>query len=136
MYKIWSVGLIIVYVLLLILAIYLLLNGFICDDHTCRPMMDAKAKTKTSKKEQLYLLSDLCQEGLWPFAYIASSILAGLIFSILPMHLDIKTYTVVFLVTFIVFYCIIGFFIHHYVVPIKKYIMEYIQDHKNDQDLI
>ncbi len=128
MYKICTITLILVYIILLIFAIFLLCNGFICDEHTCRPMVEAKKKNKTLKKEQLHLLDNLCQEGLWPFAYIASSILCGLFFSILPMILDIRTYTVVFLVTFLVFYCIMGFFIHHYVVPIKKYVMNYINE--------
>lgn len=131
MYKIWSVGLIIVYVLLLIFAIHLLINGYICDDHTCSPMIKAK-KQSTRKKEQLHLLTDIGQDGIWPFAYIASSILCALFFSILPMLLTIQTFIVVFLVTFIVFFCIIGFFIHHYIVPIKKYIMTYIENDKND----
>ncbi len=128
MYKIHLLGLIIVYVTLLIFAVILLLGGYICDGHTCRPMVEAKEKTKTEKKEQLYLLDHLCEEGIWPFAYIASSILCGLFFTIFPIMLDVKTFTIIFLITFIVFFAIMGFFIHHYVIPIKRYMRQFIED--------
>lgn len=127
MYKICTITLIIVYIILLMFAFSLLINGYICDGHTCRPMIEAKTKT-TTKKEMIYLLDKLCEDGLWPFAYIASTILSCLILCIFPMVLDISIYTVIFLVSFLVFYCIIGFFVHHYVVPIKKYIMAYINN--------
>ena len=130
MYKIHTILLIMVYIILLIFAIHLLGTNFICDDHTCSPMI--KAKKHTSKLEQLHLIDHLCAEGIWPFGYIASSILSGLFFSIFPHILNISTYTVVFLVTFLVFYAIMGYFIHHYVVPIKKYIRKYINDNIDD----
>lgn len=135
MYKIHVITLIFVYVILLIFAIHLLLNNYICDEHTCSPMVKAK-NTPTVKSEQLYLIDNLGQDGIWPFAYLASSILAGLFFSIFPGILNISNYTIVFLVTFLVFFAIMGFFIHHYVVPVKKYIRTYIDDNiENNSDI-
>lgn len=121
-----SVALIITFVVLLIMAIVLLLNIYICDNQACTSFTDA-FKHSSQKKILLTLLDNLCEDGIWPYAYIASSILAGLFFGTLPIQLTVKLFALGFLLTFIVFYAIMGFFIHHYVKPIKRYIMDYIE---------
>src|SRR5437868_13981985 len=65
------VGIFIVYVIILILALSILVNGFICDDHTCHTFVNALTK-KTDKAVALNLLDRVGeQDSLWPIAFIA-----------------------------------------------------------------
>jgi len=128
MKRIIHIGIIIIYILLLALAIWMLTAGYICDDHTCAVFKNAFAKHDVSKNQILYLLDKLCDESVWPFAYISSSIISFLLFAILPICLTFTYFVITFLVVFITFYCIMSFFIYHYVLPIKKYIIDYIRN--------
>ncbi len=121
-----NVTLIFFFILLLIFAILLLAYNFICDGHDCKPFTIA-CKEKNEKDQILVLMDNLCEDGLWPFAYIASAILTGLIFACLPFILTIKYFTIIFLLSFLVFYSIIAFFVHHYVKPIKQHISKFIK---------
>lgn len=118
-------SIIIVYLIILSLAIYILIQGFICDDQTCRPFINAFEK-KTDKEVALFLLDQLCEESLWPIAFIASSIIMFLLVAILPLTLCMSHLMIIFLISFISFYCITAFCVYHYVKPIKQYIIEYI----------
>lgn len=121
-----NVTLITFFILLLIFAILLLAYNFICDGQNCKPFTIA-CQEKHEKDQVLVLLDNLCNDGIWPFAYIASAILTGLIFACLPFVLTIKYFTIIFLLSFLVFYSIYAFFIHHYVNPIKQYISTFIK---------
>lgn len=121
---------IIIYVFLLGLAIYMLINGYICDDRTCRPFLQALCK-KYKKEQVTYLLENLCEESLWPYAYIVSSIIMLLLITILRLPMYMPYFTIIFLISFISFYCIISFLVFHYIRPIKKYIQDYIDNNCN-----
>jgi hypothetical protein len=123
--------LILTFVILLIMAIVLLLITYICDNQACKPFNEA-FQQPTKKKIMLKLLDNLAEDGIWPYAYISSSILAAIFFSTLPIQLTVKLFALAFLLTFIVFYAIMGFFIHHYIKPIKRYIMDYINENIED----
>lgn len=123
-----NILIIIVYIFLLGLAIFMLINGGICDNHTCHSFVQACLK-KTKKEQIKHLLDNLCEESLWPYAYIASSIIMLLLIVILPLPYKICHFIIIFLISFISLYCIIGFLVYHYVRPIKKYILEYIDKH-------
>ena len=121
------IGIIIIYFIILALAIYELITSYICDDHACLPF--TRAFNKPNRKAIIiHLLTKLCEESLWPFAYIASSIIMFLLMAILPLPLSITFFILIFLISFISFYCIIGFLVFHYVKPIKDYIIEFIND--------
>ena len=121
-------GIILVYLIILALAVYILVRGFICDDHQCHTFITALCH-KTEKEIVLHLLDRLCEDSLWPIAFIASSIIMFLVIAILPIPLWMPYFTIIFLVSFTVFYCLIAFVVYHYVVPIKHYIKQFINTH-------
>lgn len=122
-----NVTLITFFILLLAFAILLLAYNFICDGKNCKPFTIACQETE-EKEQIIVLLDNLCEDGLWPFAYIFSAILTGLIFACLPFILTIKYFTIIFLLSFLVFYSIMAFFVHHYVKPIKTHITKFIKN--------
>ena len=131
LYRLMSIILIIVFIVLLLFAILLLGYNFICDGHSCKIFTEACLET-SEKRKVLFLLKELCDDGIWPYAYISSAILCGLLFSILPIPLGVRIFTAMFLVSFLVIYSIISFFIHHYIKPIKDYIRKYLEQHGDD----
>lgn len=122
-----NILLIAAFVILLIFAIVLLFHLYICDSHDC--VIFQWCSDKQGKDKILFLLDKLCEDGMWPFAYLSASILAGLFFAILPIRLTIQYFALVFLLTFLVFYAIMSFLVHHYVIPVKQYIIDYIRKH-------
>lgn len=123
--KIIHIGIIIIYFLLLILAFLELTSHYICDDKNCSAFQHAEKQTGT-KNQILFLLNKLCEESTWIYAYIGSSILTPLFFIILPLRLNFEYFAMTFLIIFITLYCIFSFFVYHYVIPVKKYIIDYI----------
>ena len=129
MEQVISLILIFFFVILLLFAILLLGHNYICDGQTCGPFIKSQ-ELETDKEKVLFMTNALWDDGIWPFAYISSAILTGLIFALLPVILSVRMFAVAFLLSFIVFYSIIAFFIHHYVRPIKEYIIDYIENEK------
>jgi hypothetical protein len=82
-----------------------------------------------NKNQVMYLLDKMGEESVWIFAFITSSIITFLIFAILPIYLSLSFFAIIFLIAFISFYCIMAFFVYHYLLPIKQYIKDYIKDH-------
>lgn len=118
---------VIVFAILFIFAVYLLFLNFICDDHTCLSFVCALEK-KTDKEQIITLVDKLCDDGMWPYAYLASAILASLIFAICPFYLSIPNFAIIFLLGFFIFYAIISFMVHHYIRPIKIFILDYLNN--------
>jgi len=84
-----------IYILLLIWAIYTLMTSFICDEHTCTIFTSA-LKQAENKSQILFLLNHLCEETIWPYAFISSSIISFLFFAILPIKLTLFYFLVTF----------------------------------------
>lgn len=124
------------FIILLFFAILLLGYNFICDGQSCKIFTVSEGVAKATnacvkgkeKNKVLFLVKEFCDDGIWPFAYISSAILCGLLFAVLPLPLSVRLFTVMFLVSFLVFYSIMMFFIHHYVKPIKDYISKFIDN--------
>ena len=124
-----NILLIAAYIILLIFAIILLFYLYICDNHSC--MIFQWCCDKQGKDKILALLDKLCEDGMWPFAYISASILTALFFAILPIRLTIQYFAMVFLLTFLVFYAIMAFLVHHYIIPVKRFIIDYVRNQKD-----
>lgn len=131
MYTTINIAIIFIFIFLLILSIISLLNNHICDYQNCKSFIDAFQHNST-KKRLLMILDNLCEDGLLPFSFITSLIICGLFFCILPIILNVKLFLLVFLLSFLTFYLVFAFFINHYVIPIKKYIREYIEKNISD----
>src|SRR5258708_27158269 len=133
MQKSLHIILIIVFFILFGFALYLIFNNFICDDHGCRIFVCA-LENKSKKEQALHLIENLLEDGIWPFAFIASAISTGFILAILPITISVQMFAITFLLSLLTFYAIILFMIHHYVVPVKKYIKKYIESINNKDD--
>jgi len=120
---------IIIYLLLLIWAIYTLMTSFICDEHTCT-IFTLAFKQAENKSQILFLLNHLCEETIWPYAFISSSIISFLFFAILPIKLTLFYFLVTFFLSWLIFYALISFLVHHYVIPMKDTIIDYIKNHQ------
>jgi len=118
-----------IYILLLIWAIYTLMTSFICDEHTCTIFTSA-LKQAENKSQILFLLNHLCEETIWPYAFISSSIISFLFFAILPIKLTLFYFLVTFFLSWLIFYALISFLVHHYVIPMKDTIIDYIKNHQ------
>lgn len=127
--KVIHIFLTLVYVILLILALIELTLDNICDDQNCRVF--TRSNEIKYKNRVIYILDKLCEESVWPIAYIAASILSTILFIVLPIQYTIMAFATTFLIVFITFYSISSFMIYHYIIPIKKYIIEKIKNHKN-----
>jgi len=120
--KVIHIFLILIYLIILILALKEITFDNICDNQNCSVFIRAFEKPDT-KEGIIYLLDNLCEETVWPFAYISATILSPLFSYILPIELNVMYFSTTFLIIFITFYCILSFMIYHYIIPLKKYIM-------------
>ncbi len=121
--QILHIILIIVFFLLLILAIKEILSDNICDDQHCGIFYGSLLE-EGSTNQTLYLLDRLCISPVWPFAYLAASLLSPLLVTTIPMEINIHYFATTFLIIFITFYCIMSFIIYHYITPFKNYIID------------
>ncbi len=115
--------------LMLIIAILLLVNFYICDSSQCKGFDDAaKAGEPGSKNHILALLDSLFADGLWPIPYIASAILTPIALYFADIPITVKNFAIIFLISFIVNYFMLLFISHHYVKFIKSNVNNYIVD--------
>jgi hypothetical protein len=127
MYQLICITVAIIYILLLIFAIMVLINHFICDEHTCNIFTYA-LKNVGNKSQVIFLLNHLCEDNIWPYAFITSSIISFLFFSILPIDFNLLYFIVTFFLSWLIFYALMSFLLHHYVIPIKDSIINFIKN--------
>lgn len=114
---------------LLIMACYLIGRMYICDSETCKAFLDAEEVAEVGSKEYTQaLLNNLFADGSWPFPYLGAVIAAGLALYFIGCEITVRTYSVVFFVIFITYYCIWQFLAHHYVFPIINAANQYIDN--------
>lgn len=117
----------ILYFIVLIFAIILVFNVYICDTHTCKAFDRAGRNDSPNTKEfVLELLTQIYNDGIWPFAFIGSSIATGLCIMLVGIPLTAKNFFLMFLLIFIVIYFLFSWFGHHYLTPIVDYVYDYI----------
>lgn len=114
-----------VYIVLLILSLKLILDLYALDDES-HIFKECDKKNKDDKDKATFILNRYFDDGMWPFAYLGSSILIALIFIIMPIKRDPRLITIAFLISFLSFYAIMSFIIHHYINPAKLYILNYM----------
>lgn len=128
-----QIFLIIWFFVMLAVAIFLLVNIFICDGCSSKPFEDAlKVGPKGTKEYTLALLSNLCSDSIWPLLYISSSILTPIALYIMQVPITVYNFTILFLISFMVTYFIFLFFCHHYVKFIKNDIADFIEKNCSD----
>ena len=109
----------ILYFILLLASIFMIIQFYSCDDHTCKAYkVAAKEGPEGSQEFTLALLFELYNDGVWPLAFVGSAILTGLFFYFAQVPFTVRSYMIFFLVGFIVVYFLFAFMAHHYVKPI------------------
>lgn len=120
---------IVAFVLLLGMALALLFLNLICDNHTCKIYTDAKEAGPPGSKEYTEsLLNDLFSDGIWPYPYIAATILTAISLWFLRIPITVLNFWVIFLISFITIYFIFVFFGHHYLRPITLSLTQYVEN--------
>ena len=124
-----KIALIIIYFLLLIVAIFMIISFYICDNNTCKIFTDAEAEELPGTREHvIYLMNHVYRDGTWPLDYIGASIISA--FTIWFIHdvISVKLFALVFIVSFITIYFVMAFFFHHYLRPIIEYNLDFIKN--------
>lgn len=113
---------------LLLSAIYLLVNIYICDGLNCKPFTQAENKGARGTKEYVEaLMGEFFNDGMWPLPYIGAAILTPLSLWFIGFPITILNFAILFFVSFATFYFILSFFGHHYVNFIVDYATDYIR---------
>lgn len=127
LYAIMSVVSVFVFIGLLVLAIVLIYNIDLCDNHTCKAFDDATAKGEPGSKEYtLALIESVGGDGFWPIAFIGAIFITFFLAVGQLINTDIASLWVVFLLTFFIMYALNNFAIHHYFRPIADAIEDSI----------
>jgi hypothetical protein len=120
---------IITFVILLICAIAMLINFYVCDSHKCKAFDQAsKVGLPGTKEFTIALLEEMYNDGIWPIPYIGASILTPLSLWFLGVDITVRNFAIIFFVSFVVIYFMLAFFGHHYIRPITKTVTKYIEN--------
>ena len=108
-------------------AIYMLCTFYTCDSENCKAYKLAEKKGKKGTKEYtLALLEEMYNDGIWPLPLIGAVFISAIVPWLLKVQLTVKTFSIVFILSFLVIYFIFAFFGHHYIRPLKDTISSYI----------
>ena len=114
---------------LLVASIWMLVNFYICDSNNCKAFNDAGESAPVGSKEYVEeLLYGEFNDGIWPIPYIGASILTPLSLWFIGTPITVRNFAILFFVSFVTIYFMFGFFGHHYIKPITKYVSDWIQD--------
>ena len=118
---------------LLIFAIVILSNFYMCDSHNCKAFIDAKEKYPVgTKKYYSDLLNNVYGDGFWCFPYRGASILSFLSFWFLNIPNTLYNFGLLFFVSFCVIYFTYAYLGHHHIKIINDYIASYISNNCTD----
>jgi hypothetical protein len=121
---------IIVFTALLIFAVYLIYNFYICDNETCGAFIRAGNQgPRDSKVYALTILNNIYSDGIWPFGFICGLIISFLALWFINVKITVRTYAIVFIVSFFTTYFILSFLGHHYIRFLTAYVETYIEDY-------
>lgn len=120
---------IIAFFVLLIAAIYMVLNFYVCDKNSCKAFNQAdEVAQRGTKNYAIALLGEFYNDGIWPLPYIGAAILTPLSLWFIGVHITVRDFAIVFLVSFLTIYFLFSFFGHHYVKFISSYTSNYIEN--------
>lgn len=120
---------IITFVILLVFAIAMLINFYVCDSQKCKAFDQARKQAIPGTKEyNIILLEEMYNDGIWPIPYIGAAILTPLSLWFLGLPINVRNFAILFFVSFVVIYFMFTFFGHHYVRPITKDVVKYIEN--------
>ena len=120
---------VILYIILLSFSVYMIISFYVCDDQNCKPFKQANSVAPQNTKDNvLALLNELNNDGIWPLAFIGSSLITALGLWFIQANITIRTYIIMFLTGFMVIYFLFTFVGHHYLRPVADYVSEYIEN--------
>jgi hypothetical protein len=131
--KLSDTFIIVAYFGLLIFAIIMLYNFYICDSYNCKAFTDAQQKYQIGTKNYyIDLLNNVYGDGFWCFPYIGASILSFLSFWFLNIPNTLYNFGLLFFVSFCVIYFTYAYLGHHHIKIINDYIASYIYNNCTD----
>lgn len=118
---------VITFFILLAASLFMLTEFYICDNQKCKAFNDAGSVAEPGTKEYVVdLLDNTFADGLWPLPYIVAAILTPLSLWFMGIPITIKTFAILFFISFASMFFILGFLVHHYVNPITDYVESYV----------
>lgn len=122
-----SALLIIVFFILLFLAIVFISEFYICDNYNCKVFICSENKAPRGTKEYVIsLLNEFYTDGVWPLPYVGAAIITPLALWFLDICITVKNFAIIFIISFLVIYFIIAFFLHHGFKFVVEYATGYI----------
>jgi hypothetical protein len=127
-----SIALLFVLILLLIFAVYLIKDIYICEKYNCRAFLNSGYGEKSDLETIKILLYSLISNCIWPFALVGSIVISIVIPWLLTLIHGIEifnliTISIVFLVSFLVIYGILSFITFHFLTPISEYVLRVLE---------
>lgn len=124
---------IIVYIILLIFSVLMLLDFYVCDHGKCKIYDDANQQAPLNTKENVLIVTnELGADGAWCFPFLGASIIAFVSLWFLQIPVTTLNVAILFIIGFLTIYALFSFYTHHYILPVKKYISGYIDEHSSD----
>lgn len=118
------------FAILIVSSIYILVQFYICDSFNCKAFNVAGQNAAPGSKEYVTsLLYEEFNDGIWPIPFIGATILTSLALWFIKVPITIVNFAIVFIISFITIYFMLGFFGHHYLRPITKYVSDWIDDY-------
>jgi len=135
-YNIISMLAILTFITLLIAAILMIYNFYICDSYACKGFDQADKKyPRGTKKHTITVLEEFCNDGMWPLPFVGAAILTPISLWFIGATISVKNFAILFFVSFATIYFLFSFFIHHYVKPLSKYVIKYLEKLEIDEDV-
>lgn len=114
---------------ILVIALLLIYNIYLCDGQTCKPFTIASnTGVRGSREYTISIVNSIYDDGIWPFPYIAAAILTPLSLWFLNVPITIQNFAIMFFTSFAVIYFIFSFLGHHYVRYLTGYVTSYIEE--------
>lgn len=113
---------------LLAASIYVYLNVYVCDYGNCKAfyVADERVKDHDSLEFASELLGQMYADSIWPLAFLGSVLVAFLSTWLIARNFDFVTFMLLFFLSFIVYFFILAFVVHHYVFPIVEKVRQII----------
>lgn len=110
-------------------SLYMIITFYTCDSGECKAFKQAKEKATPGTKEfALALLNEFYNDGIWPIPFISAMILTPIALWFLELPIDVRNFSILLFVSFVITYFAFSFLGHHYIQYINNYIYNYIDN--------
>ena len=123
---------VIAFLVLLLAAIFMTFTFYVCDGHTCPIFERASQAGAPGSVPYNVVLLQLYRDGVWPLPYIGAAILTPLALWFIEGRVTVRSFAILFFVSFVVNYFIFLFFGHHYIRPVTEEVIHSLQEEEEE----